>query len=161
VKGVVAFDSVHGSTRAVAEAIAEQIKEEGHEVQLINLREPAPSGVEGGFLLVGSPTRGGRPTKEATAFVESLGESWSGKPAGVFDTVGPLSKDPEKRKKWLETIDAGSKNAAIHLRGLCQKKGMNVSLVLHVPVVGMWGPVAPEGPQMGKDFAHRFLASMK
>jgi flavodoxin len=160
-KGVVAFDSVHGSTKAVAEAIAEEIKAEGHEVELINLREPAPSGVVGDFLLVGSPTRGGRPTKGTTSFVERLEESWKGKPAGVFDTVGPLSKDPEKRKKWLETIDAGSKNAASKLKEQCIRKGMKVSGMLHVPVVGMWGPVTPEGPQMGKDFAHEFLASLK
>ncbi len=31
---VVAYDSVHGSTRAVAEAMAEQATSEGHEAQL-------------------------------------------------------------------------------------------------------------------------------
>lgn len=160
-KGVVAFDSVHGNTKIVAEAIADQIRSEGHEVQLINLRESTPSGVAGDFLIVGSPTRAGRPTKEARSFVESLGVSWKGKPVGTFDTVGPISKDPEKRAKWMEMIDEGSKNAAIKLRDQCTEQGMRVTSVLHVAVVGFTGPIASDGVQMAKDYAHRFLSSMK
>ncbi|MDD1770272.1 MAG: flavodoxin domain-containing protein [Methanomassiliicoccales archaeon] len=160
-KGVIAFDSVHGNTKLVAEAIAEQIKAEGHEVQLINVRGSVPASVSGDFLLIGSPTRGSRATKEAMSFVEALDSSWKGKPIAVFDTVGPLSKDAEKRKKWLETIDAGTKNAASKLKDRCIERGMSVSSVLHVPVVGMMGPLAPEGTQMGRDFAHKFIASLK
>lgn len=160
-KGVVAFDSVHGNTKLVAEAIAEQVKAEGHEVQLINVRESAPSGVKGDFLFVGSPTRASRATKEAREFVDGLDASWNVKPVGTFDTVGPLSKDAEKRKKWMATIDEGSKNAASKLKEQCDEKGMRASIMLHVPVVGWTGPLAPEGQQMAKDFVHRFLSSLK
>ncbi len=160
-KGVVAFDSVHGNTKIVAEAMAEQIKSEGHEVVLINARESSASGVTGDFLLVGSPTRGSKPTKEARALVEALDPSWSGKPAAVFDTIGPFSKEAEKRKKWMDAAYAGTKNAASRLREQCVEKGIRVTSVLHVPVVGMMGPLAPEAVDMAKEFTHKFLATLK
>ncbi len=158
--GVVAFDSVHGNTKVVAEAIAGQLKADGHEVSLINVREASPSGVTGDFILVGSPTRGGRPTKEARAFVDGLDPSWSGKPAGVFDTIGPFSKDAEKRKKWMDTAYSGNKNAASKLKEQCAERGIQVTSLLHVPVVGMMGPLAPEAADMAKDFAHKFAATL-
>jgi flavodoxin len=152
---------VHGNTKLVAEAIAEQVKAEGQEVQLINVRESVPSGITGDFLLVGSPTRGSKATKETREFVDGLDPSWKGKPVGTFDTVGPLPKDDEKRKKWMATIDEGSKNAASRLRDQCNERGMRAAGMLHVAVVGWTGPLAPEGPAMAKDFAHRFLSSLK
>ena len=61
----------------------------------------------------------------------------------------------------MATIDDGSKNAASKLRDQCNEKGMHASIMLHVPVVGWTGPLAPEGQQMAKEFAHRFLASLE
>ncbi|HVO77635.1 MAG TPA: flavodoxin domain-containing protein [Methanomassiliicoccales archaeon] len=161
-KGVVAFDSFHGSTKTVAEAIAEQLKALGHDVQLINLRESVPTGTSGDFLLVGSPTRGGKPSKETTTFVDGLDASWKGKPIGVFDTLGPLSKDAAKRKQTIENISTSwGKNAASRLAEQCGGKGLNVVATGHFPVTGMWGPLAPEGPEMAKEFARKFAANLK
>ena len=161
-KGIVAFDSFHGCTKLVAEAIAEQLGKEGHEVQLINLRDSVPAGVKGDFLFVGSPTRGGKPSKETTAFIDGLDSSWNGKPAAVFDTIGPLSKDEEKRKQTIANISSSwGKNAASRLSEQCSGKGLRVIGMLHAPVVGMWGPLAPEGQEMGREFAHKMAASLK
>jgi flavodoxin len=159
-KGIVAYDSVHGSTKAVAEAIAEQITSEGHQAQLIAVKQWAKGPLVGDFLFVGSPTRGGKMTNEAKDFIESLDPAyWKGKKVVTFDTVGPLSKDAEKRKKTLASMN--DKNAASRMKDICEQRGIHVDWVMHFAVVGMWGPIAPDGPQMAKDLTHGFLGELK
>lgn len=72
VKGIVACDTVHGSTKKVAEALAEEIREQGHLVDLIAIREGFAGRIAGDFLFIGSPTRGGVMTKETKGFVAGL-----------------------------------------------------------------------------------------
>ncbi|MDD1756105.1 MAG: flavodoxin family protein [Methanomassiliicoccales archaeon] len=159
-KGIVAYDSVHGSTKAVAEAIAEQITSEGHQAQLIAVKQWTKAPLVGDFLFVGSPTRGGKMTNEAKDFIESLDPAqWKGKKVVTFDTVGPLSKDAEKRNKTLASLN--DKNAASRMKEICQERGIPVYTVMHFAVVGMWGPLAPDAPQMAKEQTHRFLAELK
>jgi menaquinone-dependent protoporphyrinogen IX oxidase len=161
-KGIVAYDSVHGNTKAVAEAIAEQIRSEGHQAELVSVREGG-SPIEGDFMFLGSPTRMSRATGEAREFVEKLDrEYWRSRPIVIFDTVGPLSKDAEKRKKWLGMIDEGAKNAASQLRELSRSRGLNVhSKILHLAVTGFKGPLASDALQMAREFTHQFLTEMK
>jgi flavodoxin len=160
-KGIITYDSVHGSTKLVAESIAEQIRAEGHEAQLIFVREWSRAPLAGDFLFIGSPTRGGKPTKETEAFIESLDASfWKGKRVVTFTTVGPLSKDAEKRRRMLESMGEGSKSAATRMKEALERKGIQVQSVMHFAVVGMWGPLAPEGPQMAKELTHRFLSGL-
>jgi flavodoxin len=162
-KGIVAYDSVHGNTKQVAEAIAEQIRSDGHQVELVALRDGSVGAVAGDFMLIGSPTRAGRMTREAKEFVENLNrEDWKNRPVVTFDTVGPLSKDEEKRKKALKMIEDGSRNAASRMQELCRERGMNAyPKVLHVAVTGMWGPLAPDALGMARDFTRQFMATMK
>ena len=92
-KGIVAYDSVHGNTKQVAEAIAEQIRSEGHQVELLSVKEGSRSAVVGDFMFIGSPTRAGRMTREAKGFVENLkSDDWKDKPIVTFDTVGPCRR---------------------------------------------------------------------
>jgi len=158
-KGVVAYDSVYGNTKQVAEAIAEQIRSEGHEIELIALRDGVGSAAVGDFLFVGSPTRIGRMTKNAKAFVEGLDtEHWKSKPVVTFDTVGPLPEDEEKRKKWLSRID---KSAATRMQELARQRGLSVHQeVLHVAVTGFKGPLAPDALEVAKEFTHRFISAL-
>lgn len=159
-KGVVAFDSVYGNTKLVAEAIAEQIKSDGHEVELIALRDVEAPAASGDFLFVGSPTRIGRMTKKAKEFVEGLNQAqWKNKPVVTFDTVGPLSEDKEKRERWLSRIE---KSAATRMQDLVKQQGLSVYQdVLHVPVTGFKGPLAPDALDMAKEFTHRFIATLR
>jgi len=155
-KGVVAYDSVYGNTKQVAEAIAEQIRSEGHQVELIALRDEGGVAVTGDFLFVGSPTRMGRMTRSARVFVEGLDrEYWKNRPIVAFDTVGPFSEDEEKRKKWLERV---TKSAATRMQELARKGGLMAHQeVLHVAVTGFKGPLAPDALAMARDFTHRFM----
>jgi len=159
-KGVVAYDSVYGNTKQVAEAIAEQIRSEGHEADLIALRDGVGGASAGDFLFLGSPTRIGRMTKNAKEFVEGLDrEHWKSRPIVAFDTVGPLSEDEEKRREWLSRIE---KSAATRMQELARKCGLSAyPEVLHVAVTGFKGPLASDALDMAKEFTHRFIASMK
>jgi len=159
-KGVVAYDSVYGNTKQVAEAIADQIRSEGHQVDLIALSDESVRAAGGDFMFVGSPTRMGRMTKNTKGFLEGLdSESWKNKPIVAFDTVGPLSEDPEKRKKWLSRIDKG---AAKGIHELITKRNLSAHPEpLHIAVTGFRGPLASDGLGIAREFAHRFLAGMK
>jgi len=161
-KGIVVYDSVHGNTKQVAEAIAEQIRSEGHQVELKALREGSVGAVLGDFMFIGSPTRAGRMTKEAKEFVESLDVGyWKDRPMVVFDTIGPLSKEKEKRDKNLKMAEDYSKNAASKLQELCRERGLKCSNAMHFAVIGMWGPLAPDALDMAKEYTRRFLATLK
>jgi len=158
-KGIVAYDSVHGSTKRVAEAMVEQIKAEGHEAQLIALREWAKGPLIGDFLFIGSPTRGGKMTKEAKEFIDSLDSRyWKARKVVTFATVGPMSKDPEKRKKMVESMGDHTKSAATKMKEILQEHGIPVHATMHFAVVGMWGPIAPEGPETAKERTRKFIA---
>lgn len=137
---IVAYDSIHGSTKRVAEAIAEQIRSEGYQARLISVRERSESSLVGDFMFIGSPTKGGKMTKEAKAFIESLDVGyWKGKRIVTLDTIGPLSKDPQKRNKFMESVSDWSKSAAWKMKELCENRGLSVTKTMHFAVVGMWG----------------------
>ena len=161
-KSVVAFDSVHGSTRRAAEAIAEELRSDGHEAQLIFVREPSEGPLEGDLLFIGSPTRGGKMTKATSRFISSLDlEYWKSREIAIFDTLGPLSKDPQKRRKMLEAIKEPSKTAASRMKDMFAERGVHVSKVMHFAVVGMWGPLAPDSPERAKELTRDFLAELQ
>ncbi|OPX57162.1 MAG: flavodoxin [Methanomassiliicoccales archaeon PtaB.Bin134] len=155
---VVAYDSVHGSTRAVAEAMVEQATSEGHEAQLLFVRDDSDGLAAADLLLIGSPTRGGVMTKQAKAFVDGLDPGvWKGRRVATFDTLGPISRDPERRSKVLRGLDDRSINAANRMRELLLERGIPVERTMHFPVLGLWGPIAPEGVRMARGEMHQLL----
>ncbi len=80
-KGIVVYDSYYGNTKRVAEAIAEQIKSEGHEAELRSVREDYPSPPQGDFMFVGSPNRMGGVTGRTKRYVKRLDRAvWKDKP---------------------------------------------------------------------------------
>jgi flavodoxin len=161
-KGIVAYDSVNGNTKQVAEVIAAEITAQGHEVELLSVKEgKMPTG--GDYMFIGSPTRASRMTKGTSAFIDGLDAAyWKNRPIVAFDTVGPLSKDAEKRRSWLEKIYEGDKNAASRIRDACNGRGLNVRpKVLHLAVTGMWGPLAPDALDMARAYTRDFLHTVK
>ena len=157
-KGIVAYDSVNGNTKQVAEAIAQEIRSQGHEAELVFVEEAMSSPV-GDFMFIGSPTRASKMTKDTMRFIENLDTGhWKSRPIVAFDTVGPLSKDAEKRRLWLDRVDQGSKNAASRIMEACSKRGLSVRpKLLHLAVTGMWGPLAPDALDMARDYTRGFL----
>ncbi len=162
-KGIVAYDSVNGNTKQVAEAIAEEMKAGGLDADVLSVKERAPSDVNGDVLFIGSPTRGGKMTKATKSFVEGLSvEQWKGRVVIAFDTVGPLSKDVEKRNVWLGRIDEGSKNAAATIRAAGEARGINFHpRLLHFAVVGMWGPLAPDALDLAREATRKVMGELR
>ncbi|NLT37810.1 MAG: hypothetical protein GXX95_06605 [Methanomassiliicoccus sp.] len=161
-KGMVAYDSVNGNTRQVAEAIAEVLKDGGLDVEIFSVKDRAPAEVTGDVLFIGSPTRGGKMTKPTKVFVEGLNaEVWRGKEVIAFDTLGPLSKDAERRRKQLESIDVG-KNAATTIRNAGEERGINFHpQLLHFAVVGMWGPLADDALDKAREVAREIMVGLR
>jgi flavodoxin len=156
-KGIVAFDSVYGNTQRVAEAIAEEIRAQGHEAVVYNLGQKVPRLAEGDFVFVGSPTRMGRMTGRTKKFVKRLDrQHFASRTVVPFDTILPVPEDPEKRQKALKWTENG---AAPRIKELAAEKGLKVyEQVLRVNVSGLKGPLAPGAIEQAKQFTREFLA---
>ena len=161
-KGVVVYDSYFGNTKKVAEAIVEQIKSEGHEAELRSVREDYPSPPQGDFIFVGSPNRMGRVTGRTKRYVKRLDRSiWKDKPLAIFTTVAlhPEGVQTEDEKKSYEKW---ALRAAPKLRDKAKDRGLNaVDKVLYVEVKDQKGPLADNGIEQTKQFAHEILQAMK
>jgi len=84
-KIVIAYDSVFGNTARLAQAMAEQFTENVLVSRVTDLQPEQLKGVR--HLIVGSPTRGFRPTKVMAEFLKQLPEaSLTGVKVAAFDT---------------------------------------------------------------------------
>ncbi|KAF0110099.1 MAG: flavodoxin/nitric oxide synthase [Chloroflexi bacterium] len=92
---LIIFDSVFGNTEQVARAMGDAL---GADVVVLNVADVTPDkliGVE--FLVVGSPTRGFRPTEGISNFIKNLpANSLKGVKAVAFDTRIPLESIESK-----------------------------------------------------------------
>jgi menaquinone-dependent protoporphyrinogen IX oxidase len=140
----------------VAEAIADEIRAQGHEVEVYNLGAKVPKLAEGDFVFVGSPTRMGRMTGRTKKFVKRLDRThFATKTVVPFDTILTLPNDPEKRQKALRWTEHG---AAIRIKELAEKRGLKVyEQVLRVNVSGLKGPLVPEALDQAREFTRAFL----
>jgi len=82
-KTLVIYDSVFGNTKTIAEAITHRL---GEDTKIIHVAEANKDFDGVGLLIVGSPTRGFRPTPAITAFLKSI-------PAGKLDGIKIASFD--------------------------------------------------------------------
>jgi flavodoxin len=74
-KTMVVYDSVFGNTEKVAQAIARGL-EAGGDVEILPVNRLSVDQLRGlNFLVVGSPTRGFRPTEDLAKFLNSLGNN--------------------------------------------------------------------------------------
>lgn len=162
-KGIVAYDSVYGNTKKVAETIAEQIRAEGHEAELRNVREKYPSPPQGDFMFIGSPTRMAKMTGKTKRFVKKLDvAAWKDKPIVAFDTILPMpaegadEKEKARAQKWIVN------GAAPKLRDLAKARGLNArEQVLRVTVKETKGPLVDNAIEDTKKFVHEFVTSLK
>ena len=139
-KAIIAFDSVYGNTKTVANEVAVAFKEMGHEADLIDLKAWDKMTPTGDVLFVGSPTRMVRMTRPAKRFVKKLDlDVWEGKPIYAFDTIMEPADEAQKAKSAKWTVNG----AAPKIRDLLVQRGFSAQdRMLRVPVTGLKGPLA-------------------
>jgi menaquinone-dependent protoporphyrinogen IX oxidase len=139
-KAVIAFDSVYGNTKMVANEVASVFNEMGYESELIDLKQWDMMTPSGDILFVGSPTRMVRMTRPAKRFAKKLDvKIWEGRPVYAFDTI-MVPANPEQQSKAAKWT---AKGAAPKLKDLMAERGLMVQdKMLRVPVTGLKGPLA-------------------
>lgn len=132
---LIVYDSIFGNTGRVAKAMADELGRT-HQVKLANVQEARSldlTGIE--LLLVGSPTRGFRPTPEIQEFASRHDLP---KTAAVFDTRLDLETVQPTPLRWV--IQAGG-YAAERLQAELAEQGCTI-----VGEPGSFVVMAQEGP---------------
>lgn len=125
-KVLVVFDSVFGNTQKVAAAIGEGIGEHA-DVEVCEASAFSQEKLQGlGFLIVGSPTRGFRPTPLIANLLKNLpGNSLQGLKVAAFDTRVLLS---DIKSAPLRIIVKTGGYAAKPISKMLTEKGGNLIL---------------------------------
>lgn len=144
-KGIVAYDSILGSTRKVAEQMAVELRARGHNVRLINLAAEEAGEIRGDLLFIGSPNRMKRISSMARHFLRDVDEDeWKGKKVFVFDTVLQVLDDPNRSAKQLAKARKWAyEGAAPKMAKKLAKKGIECVGIWHFEVSGLKDPLVP------------------
>ena len=158
-KGLVLYRSHYGNTKLVAEALARELGAAGVETQLQDLRRKLPNLASFDVLLVGAPTRMANACGRARRLLRKLRKRGFGKGrVALFDTYGPIPKDPEeleKGRKWLFPGAAGI------LQAIAMGQGLDVHpALLRCEVVGMKGPLGENELDKAKSFVEGLVDAL-
>lgn len=122
---LVVYESYFGNTEQIARAIYEALSRTQDAlgtVRLLNAAGVKPEDLAGvGLLVVGSPTRGFRPTEATVAFLKGIPKgSLRGVRVAAFDTRILLETIDSKALRWM--VNTGG-YAAKHIASSLQKSG--------------------------------------
>lgn len=132
------YDSIYGNTARIAETVAAALKER-HTVQMMTVQEARGLDLaDVDLLIVGSPTRGFRPTPMISEYVEGLGSAGVGKKAAAFDTRLDLETVEPAPLRWV--IDVGG-YAAKRVAASLERDGFTLSDTAGFLVSGTEGPL--------------------
>ena len=161
-KILVAYDTYYGNTKQVAEAIAEQARTEGHEVELRNLKESFSSPPQADALFVGSPVRIAKVTRATRRFVKRLDRTmWKEKPIIVFTTTAMAPK-PDATEKQKQSAQKWAFDVAPKFKDKIKARGLNaLDSVLFVEVKDVKGPLVDTGVEKARQFTHEILQKIK
>jgi hypothetical protein len=158
-KALVLYRSYHGNTKYVANSIAGQIRVQGHEADVRDLRRRLPDfgGIDA--IFVGAPTRMARVGWRSRRVLKRIAKKGIGrKPVAIFDTFGPIPTTPEeleKGRKWLYPGAAGI------LQQKAKDLGLNVyPETLRCEVTGMKGPLKENESDKAVAFAKDILSKI-
>ena len=139
-KALVLYDSFFGNTEKIALSVAESLRANA-EVLVLRVNKADPSSVSGIDLLVlGSPTRGFRPSEGITAFLNKLTPgSLNGINAAAFDTRVDTAVINSKMLRFMAKTFGYADKVMVNEM---QKKGANlVSIGQGFIVNGNEGPL--------------------
>lgn len=139
-KALILYDSFFGNTEKIAQAMADILLGKA-EVQIMRISEAASLTLQGiDLLIVGSPTRGFRPSDATQSFFNNLPAGClDGKNAAAFDTrMDPVSVTSRMLKFMMKSFGYADKTILAEL----QKKGASiVSIGQGFIVNGSEGPL--------------------
>jgi flavodoxin I len=138
IKTLILFDSYFGNTEQIARSVANAFDPAATSTKRI--KEATPNDLEGiDLLIIGSPTRGFRPTEAVTAFFkEKLPPEMSGVKVAVFDTR--IALETIKSKFFRFVVNKGGYAANTMAKNL-----IKLNAVLKVPAEGFF-VTGEEGP---------------
>lgn len=139
-KALILFDSYFGNTEKIARSIAASLADKA-EVEVLRVSETKAEQLLGiQLLVVGSPTRGFRPSEATQAFLNSLPkDSLKGINAAAFDTrIDPAGVTSKMLKFLVKSFGYADKTMVSEL----QKKGASlVSIGQGFIVINSEGPL--------------------
>ena len=140
----IVYDSIFGNTAQIAKAIAAALEGSGP-VRLVPVSDARTLDLDGvDLLIVGSPTRGFRPTPAISEFVEGLDVAKvTGKRAAAFDTRIGLDTIHPAPLAWV--VDAGGYAAERIAKMLDHKDCVVAAPHAGFIVSGTEGPKPSEG----------------
>lgn len=152
---VVVYDSIYGNTRTIAETVRDVLAE-GNNVRLASVQEARNLDLTTtDLLIVGSPTRGFRPTPHVASYVEGLDRVLPGKLAAAFDTRLDLDTVKPEPLRWVIDVGgyASSRIAAsLERHGFVMRGGLAGFLV-----EGAEGPLKEGEIERARDWARNLL----
>lgn len=139
-KGLVVYDSVFGNTEKIAQAIGAALAGHGN-VETLSIGKVTAESMAGlDMLLVGSPTRGFRPTEAVSKFLNSIPKnSLTGIQVAAFDTRIWLDTIDSKTLRFV--VDKGGYAATTIAKSLVKKGGKLVAPPEGFLVTGEQGPL--------------------
>ena len=134
---LIVYDSIFGNTAQVAKAMAEGVPG----ARAISVHDAGTLDLNGvDLLVVGSPTRGFRPTPDMQEFIDGLGDDMlAGRCAAVFDTRLDLETVHPAPLRWV--MDVGGYAAGTLERLLADKGCVMMGKPTGFLVTGTEGPL--------------------
>jgi menaquinone-dependent protoporphyrinogen oxidase len=110
IKALIVYGTRYGATANTSEIIAEELRLEGFEVQIINAKEEKIQSINDyDLLIVGSGIQMGRWTREQDKFLEKFRSELSSKKVALFVCCGSANPLTEGEEKTKEIEDAREK----------------------------------------------------
>lgn len=156
---LVVFDSVFGNTAQVAKAI-ETALTPSVDVRLTAVADAGDDVLEGAdLMIVGSPTRGFRPTPKMMEFVSGLdADRLNALPAATFDTRMDLADIHPAPLRWV--VDAGGYAADVLAKALTRRGAVALGTPAGFLVGGTEGPLKPGEIERAEAWARDILAAV-
>lgn len=154
-KSLIIFDSVFGNTEKVARAMGEALGESAHVLKVNEADAAQLADID--LLIIGSPTRGFRPTEAITSFLKNLPDnSLKSISAAAFDTrIPPESID----SRVLRSMVVFGGYADKKINQLLMKKGASLLPSAGFFVNASEGPLAEGEVQRAMDWIKETAAN--
>jgi flavodoxin len=155
-KILVIYDSFFGNTEKIALELGAELAEKG-EVDTLPVSQVTPERVQGlDLLIVGSPTRGFRPTEAISKFLNSLAkDQLDGLGVAAFDTR--IALETIDSAVFRLVVDKGGYAASTIAKALKKKGGNLLAPPEGFLVTGEQGPLKDGELERAKEWARQLL----